>query len=60
MRNKNKETKRIIEEIEEQVEEICSSITSSEDCEPLLCGDLCDRLAEEEIEEMEMEEYWEE
>ena len=42
-----------IEEIEEQVDEICSKVKGYEDCPEELCGDMCELLAEEELEGVE-------
>ena len=41
------------EEIEEQVDEICSKVKGYGDCPEELCGYLCELLAEEELADVE-------
>jgi hypothetical protein len=42
-----------IEKIEDEIDEICSRVTSCEDCPWEICGDLCEIICEDEEEELE-------
>jgi len=42
-----------LEKIEKEADEICSKVTSCEDCPSEVCGDWCEILCEEEEEELE-------